>query len=239
MCDARANVLAYPKQLSRLPVKRGVPQSRSTLSKDPFTLPQLLHSTQKLNLHFYARPAEMVARELLGSVLLHNELAGMIVETEAYLGLDDLAAHASRGRTERNRVLFGPAGYTYVYLIYGIHECLNVSAKPDDAPGCVLIRALEPLCGLRQMYERRNWHGPVNGLANGPGKLTMALGITRAHYGLPVDEGSLTIRQWKEKPSFDVDVTPRIGITKCADWPLRFLVHGNRCVSKPYSFSKG
>jgi len=117
----------------------------------------------------------MVARELLGSVLLHNEMAGMIVETEAYLGLDDLAAHASRGRTERNRVLFGPAGYTYIYLIYGIHECLNVSAKPDDAPGCVLIRALEPLCGLRQMYERRNWHGPVNGLANGPGKLTMAL----------------------------------------------------------------
>ncbi len=93
-----------------------------------------MQSTQKLNLDFYARPPEIVARELLGSVLLHEGVAGMIVETEAYLGLDDLAAHASRGRTERNKVLFGPAGYTYVYLIYGIHECLNVSAKPADDP---------------------------------------------------------------------------------------------------------
>lgn len=219
-------------------MKRGVPQSGSALLKDPFPLPELLSATQKLNLDFYARPPEIVAREMLGSVLLHEDVAGMIVETEAYLGLDDLAAHASRGRTKRNRVLFGPAGYTYVYLIYGIYECLNVSAKPANEPGCVLIRAVDPLCGLQQMYQRRKWNGPVNGLGNGPGKLTMALGITRAHYGLPVDEGSLTIREWKKKPSFGVEITPRIGITKCADWPLRFLWRGNSSVSKPHLFKE-
>lgn len=211
-------------------------QSKNQHPKDPFPFRKLLGDTRKQPLSFYARPAEMVARELLGCVLLHNELAGMIVETEAYLGLDDLAAHASRGKTERNKVLFGPPGYTYVYLIYGIHECLNVSAKAGDHPGCVLIRALQPLCGLAEMYERRQWNGPPNGLANGPGKLTRALGITRAHYGLPVDEGALTIRQWKRPPSFEVAITPRIGITQCADWPLRFLWQGNPCVSKPYSF---
>lgn len=213
-------------------------QSRTALFKDTFTLQGLLNSTRKLNLDFYARPAETVARELLGCVLLHNAAAGMIVETEAYLGLEDLAAHASRGRTERNKVLFGPPGYTYIYLIYGIHECLNVSAKPGDLPGCVLFRALEPLCGLAEMYERRHWSGPQNGLANGPGKLTSALGITRVHYGLPVDEGELTIRQWNQKPSFEVEITPRIGITKCADWPLRFLWSGHPCVSKPYLFKE-
>ena len=218
-------------------MRRGSEQSTSAL-RDPFTLQGLLHSTRKLNLDFYARPAETVARELLGCVLLHDDTAGMIVETEAYLGLDDLAAHASRGRTERNKVLFGPPGYTYVYLIYGIHECLNVSAKPGDLPGCVLIRAVEPLCGLAEMYERRRWNGPPTGLANGPGKLTSALGITRAHYGLPVDEGELTIRQWNQRPSFEVEVTPRIGITKCADWPLRFVWSGNPCVSKPYLFKE-
>lgn len=217
-------------------MKRGVPQSETALLKDPFTLPALLRATAKLSLDFYAKPPEVVARELLGSVLLHDRVAGMIVETEAYLGLDDLAAHASSGRTERNKVLFGPAGYTYVYLIYGIYECFNVSANPADTPGGVLIRAVEPLCGLQQMYERRKWNGPVNGLGNGPGKLTMALAITRAHNGLPVDEGSLTIRAWKKKPSFEIDVTPRIGITKCADWPLRFLWRGNSSVSKPYLF---
>ncbi len=217
-------------------MKRGVDQSRNVLSKNPFTISELLNSTRKLKLDYYARPAETVARELLGCVLMHDAAAGMIVETEAYLGLEDLAAHASRGRTERNKVLFGPPGYTYVYLIYGIHECLNVSAKPGDVPGCVLIRALEPLSGLAEMYERRYWNGPPNGLANGPGKLTGALGITRAHYGLPVDEGELTIRQWNHRPSFEVEITPRIGITKCADWPLRFVWRGHPCVSKPYLF---
>jgi DNA-3-methyladenine glycosylase len=99
----------------------------------------------------------------------------MIVETEAYLGLDDLAAHAARGLTERTRVLFGPAGRAYVYFIYGMHECLNVVAEHDGSAGSVLIRALEPLCGLDEMRARRRWSGADCGLTNGPGKLTQAL----------------------------------------------------------------
>jgi DNA-3-methyladenine glycosylase len=156
----------------------------------------------------------------------------MIVETEAYLGLDDLAAHASRGKTERTKVLFGPAGRAYVYFSYGMHECLNVVADCEGTPGCVLIRALEPLSGLKEMYRRRQWHGTTTGLANGPGKLTQALAITREQYGQRLDRGDLTIRKWRDMPSFEIRVTPRIGITKCADWPLRFIWAGHACLSR-------
>jgi len=147
----------------------------------------------------------------------------MIVETEAYLGLDDLAAHASRGLTERTRVLFGPAGHAYVYFVYGMHECLNVVADKEGIPGCVLIRALQPLSGIAEMYERRKWKGPVAGLANGPGKLTEALAITRKQYGVRLDRGDFTIREWRRKPVFEIATSPRIGISKCRDWPLRFV----------------
>jgi DNA-3-methyladenine glycosylase len=181
---------------------------------------------------FFERPAIELARDLISCVLVHGRTAGMIVETEAYLGLDDLAAHASRGLTERTKVLFGPPGRAYVYFSYGMHECLNVVADREGIPGCLLIRALEPLCGLAEMYERRNWRGPVTGLANGPAKLTQALAITREHYGQRLDKGELTIRRWREKPKFEIAVTPRIGITKCADWPLRFIWSGNPYVSK-------
>jgi DNA-3-methyladenine glycosylase len=156
----------------------------------------------------------------------------MVVETEAYIGLEDLAAHASRGKTERTKVLFGPPGRAYVYLIYGMHECLNVTTDRDGVPGCVLIRALEPLTGLAGMYERRKWNGPPPGLANGPGKLTQALAITRKQYGERLDTGDLALRQWRTRPHFEIGVTPRIGITKCADWPLRFIWKGHPCVSK-------
>jgi DNA-3-methyladenine glycosylase len=183
-------------------------------------------------LPFFERPAVDVARGLLGCLLLHGETAGMIVETEAYLGLDDLAAHASRGKTERTKVLFGPAGRAYVYFSYGMHECLNVVADCEGTPGCVLIRALEPLSGLKEMYRRRQWHGTTTGLANGPGKLTQALAITREQYGQRLDRGDLTIRKWRDMPSFEIRVTPRIGITKCADWPLRFIWAGHACLSR-------
>jgi len=163
---------------------------------------------------------------------MHGDIAGMIVETEAYLGLDDLAAHASRGLTERTKVLFGPAGRAYVYFIYGMHECLNVVAEREGSPGCVLIRALEPLCGIEEMRARRNWNGAPCGLTNGPGKLTQALAITRAHYGVRLDRGGLTIRRWREQPQFALAVTPRIGIRECADWPLRFIWSGHPCLSK-------
>ena len=199
---------------------------------DPWPLPQLQRETEPVNLRFFARPTVELSRDLLGCVLLHNGVAGMIVETEAYLGADDLAAHSSRGETERTRVIFGPPGRAYVYFIYGMHECLNIVAESNGVPGCVLIRALEPLCGLAEMYRRRRWHGPLFGLANGPGKLTQALAITRAHYGLRLDRGELTIRRWRKKPQFEIGVTPRIGIRECADWPLRFTWVGNPCVSK-------
>jgi DNA-3-methyladenine glycosylase len=185
-----------------------------------------------MSLHDFEQPATQLARNLLGCVLRHGSVAGMIVETEAYLGLDDLAAHASRGKTERTKVMFGPAGHAYVYFIYGMHECLNVVAEREGSPGCVLIRALEPLSGLELMYERRKWHGSPVGLANGPGKLTQALAITRQQYGIRLDKGELTIREWRNKPTFEIAVTPRIGITHCADWPLRFVWANHPCLSK-------
>jgi DNA-3-methyladenine glycosylase len=199
---------------------------------DPCPLRRLLRESVPVRLPFFQRPAVDVARGLLGRVLLHGETAGMIVETEAYLGLDDLAAHASRGKTERTKVLFGPAGRAYVYFSYGMHECLNVVADREGTPGCVLIRALEPLSGLKEMYRRRQWHGTMPGLANGPGKLTQALAITREQYGQRLDRGDLTIRKWRDMPSFEIRVTPRIGITKCADWPLRFIWAGHPCLSR-------
>lgn len=200
--------------------------------QDPWPRPQLIRETEPLHLKFFERPAVELARALLSCVLLHGDTAGMIVEAEAYLGLDDLAAHASRGLTPRTKVLFGPPGRAYVYFIYGMHECLNVVADREGHPGCVLIRALEPLCGLAEMYRRRDWHGPARGLANGPGKLTQALAITRAHYGHRLDKGDLRIRAWRSKPEFQIAVTPRIGIRECADWPLRFIWAGHPCVSK-------
>ena len=197
-----------------------------------YSLSGLLRATQKLDLKFFECPAIELAPALLSCVLLHGDTAGTIIETEAYLGIDDLAAHASRGLTERTKVLFGPAGHAYVYFIYGMHECLNVVADREGSPGCVLIRALEPLCGLETMCARRKWNGPICGLTNGPGKLTQALAITREQYGARLDTGSLTVRRWRERQDFDIAVTPRIGIRESADWPLRFVWSGHPCVSK-------
>lgn len=204
----------------------------ASATQDAFSLRRLLRETVPVGLDFFDRPAADLAPDLLGCILLHGETAGMVVETEAYLGMDDLAAHASRGETERTKVLFGPAGRAYVYFSYGMHECLNVVADREGTPGCVLIRALEPLSGLVKMYERRHWRGPKTGLANGPGKLTQALAITREQYGERLDRGDLTIRKWRKMPSFEIGVTPRIGITKCADWPLRFVWVRHSCLSK-------
>ena len=172
-----------------------------------------------------------VAQALIGATLLVGGVGGRIVETEAY-DRTDPASHTFGGPTPRNQAMFGPPGRAYVYFIYGAHECLNVVADREGVPGCVLIRALDPLCGLTQMYERRNWHGPLIGLANGPGKLTQALAITHAQYGERLDKGKLTIRRWKKPPNFEIGVTPRIGITQCADWPLRFIWPGHPCLSR-------
>src|SRR5580700_9629070 len=104
---------------------------------------------------FYDRPAIEVARDLLGKILVHGRTAGVIVETEAYLGGGDLAAHSARGITDWTRVIFGPPGHAYVYLIYGMYECLNLVCEPTGHPGCVLIRALEPVAGVEIMRSRR------------------------------------------------------------------------------------
>ena len=176
---------------------------------------------------FYDRPAVEVARSLLGKVLVHGTTAGIIVETEAYLGGDDLAAHTARGVTDRTRVIFGPPGYAYVYLIYGMYECLNLVCEPENQPGCVLIRALEPLIGTETMRRRRPAARKLEDLASGPGKLTLAMAITRAHNGVDITRGSLVVRHPYEPREVEIAVTPRIGITQCADWPLRFLIRSS------------
>ena len=181
---------------------------------------------------FYARDTVQVSRELLGKVLAHGETAGIIVETEAYLGGDDLASHSAVGITPRTQVIFGPPGHAYVYLSYGMHECLNIVAEREGAPGCVLIRALEPLEGIDIMRARRPGIRTDRDLASGPGRLTKALAITRAHNGVDMTRGELNVRRPKHERPFEIEVTPRIGITKCADWPLRFIIRGNKYVSR-------
>jgi DNA-3-methyladenine glycosylase len=186
---------------------------------------------------FYNRPATEVARALLGTVLVHATASGgitsgRIVETEAYLGLQDRAAHSWRGITPRTRVMFGEPGHAYVYLIYGMYECLNVVAEPEGSPGCVLIRALEPLEGIARMQRRRPGARGVENLANGPGKLTLAMGITRRHNGTDFTSGLLTIHAPARPQALRIGVSPRIGIRHCADWPLRFFIDGNRFVSR-------
>ncbi len=165
-----------------------------------------------------------MARDLLGKILVHGARSARIVETEAYLGEHDPAAHASRGLTPRTRVLFGPAGHAYVYLIYGMHECLNIVTGPEGTPGCVLIRAVEPLSGITMKTD-------------GPGKLTRALGITRRHYGADLRRGALRVCEPAQQAPLAIGVSPRIGIRHAADWPLRFYITGNAYVSKGYSMA--
>jgi len=181
---------------------------------------------------FYQRPATDVARALLGKTLVHGAVSARIVETEAYLGLEDPAAHAFRGLTPRTKVLFGPPAHAYVYLIYGMYECLNIVAETEGSPGCVLIRALEPLTGLAAMRRRRPGVRRDEDLANGPGKLTLAMGITRRDNGRDVTRGDLYVCHARQDDPFEMGVSARVGIRHAADWPLRFYVVGNRYVSR-------
>jgi DNA-3-methyladenine glycosylase len=181
---------------------------------------------------FYERPTVEVARDLLGKILVHGRTAGMIVETEAYPGGDDFASHSARGITPRTRVIFGPPGHAYVYFIYGMYQCLNLICEPDGTAGCVLVRAIEPLAGVEIMRNRRPSARKIEDLASGPGKLALALAISLQHNGADVTRGSLVVREPTEKRRFEIRTTPRIGISQCVDAPLRFLIAGNRCVSK-------
>ena len=196
---------------------------------------ELLSTTRILGRGFFTRQTTVVARDLLGKILVHrldgSVLAGTIVETEAYLGKGDEAAHSARGLTKRTAVIFGPPGHAYVYLCYGMYECLNLVAEPEGRPGCVLIRALEPLCGLEKMRERRPKAKHSRDLASGPGKLTRAMGVTQEHYGEDVTNGRLQVRAPRRRPPFEIVTTRRIGIAAGAELPLRFYVKGNEYVS--------
>ena len=188
---------------------------------------------------FFDAPPEQVARALLGKILVRRNggerLAGRIVETEAYLGEHDPAAHATSGRTARNAVLYGPPGHAYVYRIYGLHYCINVSCLPEGIPGCVLLRALEPLEGMDAMRRNRGLSASaaIRQLASGPGKLCQAFGITRAadnDLDLTGADSSLGFVEDGFQGG-DIRVTPRIGIRKATDLPLRFFLAGHACVS--------
>jgi DNA-3-methyladenine glycosylase len=180
---------------------------------------------------FYARSTVQVARDLLGAIVDHRGITGRIVEVEAYLGVNDGAAHSARGLTPATRVIFGEPGHAYVYLIYGMYECLNLVAERAGVAGCVLIRALEPIAGVEAMQRRRPTARSVREIANGPGKLTRALGITRKLNGADVTRGALTVHAGDAR-AFEIAVSPRIGITKSADLPLRFYIRGNEFVSR-------
>ena len=185
---------------------------------------------------FYARETELVARDMLGTILEcetdDGTASGVIVETEAYLGEHDLACHAAAGRTARTEALYGPPGTSYVYFIYGMYWCFNAVTRAEGLPSAVLVRALEPLEGIALMRKRRPRVKNEVDLTNGPGKLCTALGITGSLSGKSLVRRPLVIREGEAVPDDKIEVTTRIGITKCADWPLRWIVRGNRYVSK-------
>lgn len=186
---------------------------------------------------FYDRETEIVARELLGTILecrTEQGLAsGIIVETEAYIGEEDPACHAAVGRTRRTEPLYGRPGLSYVYFIYGVHWCFNAVTRSEGLPSAVLVRALEPLGGIELMKERRGPKINEVNLANGPGKLCAALGIDGSMNGLSLQRGALVIREGESVSPSQIVTTTRIGITRAAEWPLRYYIAGNEYVSRP------
>jgi DNA-3-methyladenine glycosylase len=190
----------------------------------------------RLSRAFYEQPTVEVARQLLGKYLVRIDdagvRAGMILETEAYVGPDDKASHASRGRTPRTSVMFGPAGFAYVYLIYGMHHCLNIVTEQEDYPAAVLIRAVEPGEGLELMREQRPILD-VRRLTNGPGKLCQAFGIDRRLNGLDLCREALFIED-RGTSLVDIVATARVGVDYAGPWkdkPWRFYIAGHPGVS--------
>jgi len=192
---------------------------------------------------FFNRDPRIVGRELLGKILVRRErrrkLAGRVVEVEAYLGKEDPAAHSFIGPTPRNQVMFGPPGFAYVYFIYGNHYCLNVSCQPEGVAGAILFRAIEPLVGIGEMARRRDVDiaspRDLPKLTSGPGRMAEALGVTRERDN-GKDLTSMRSDLWLADDGFvpeRIAVTKRIGITKAADRPLRYLIDGNKFVSGP------
>jgi DNA-3-methyladenine glycosylase len=185
---------------------------------------------------FYNRDTEIVAREMLGAILEckteRGTASGIIVETEAYIGEEDPACHAAAGRTRRTETLYRAPGISYVYFIYGMYWCFNAVTRAEGLPGAVLVRALQPLKGISLMKERRGPKITEVNLTNGPGKLCSALGIDGAMNGLSLQRGPVIIRAGDHIDDSDIVTAKRIGITKAADWPLRYYIKGNPFVSR-------
>jgi len=178
---------------------------------------------------FFSRSVHEVAPDLIGASLLFNGVGGVIVEVEAYHHTDP-AAHSFRGPTARNRIMFGPPGFAYVYRSYGVHWCLNFVCEPEGSASAVLVRALKPTHGLSAMRRRRRLR-EVRALCSGPGKLTEALGITHAHNGLPLDRPPFALHARTGEVAVAAGV--RIGISKAVDLPWRYGLKGSRFLSKP------
>jgi len=189
----------------------------------------------RLSRSFYSRRTLKVARDLLGCFLVHNTpdgtAGGMIVETEGYLGPGDLASHARFGPTPRSKIMFGPPGTAYVYFIYGMHYMFNVVTELTGTAGAVLVRALEPGSGLDVMEARRRMDDRML-LTSGPARLCQALAINVEQNGDDLCSGPLGIEKYVLFTDEEVETTPRIGVVASAGEPYRFLVKGNRYVSR-------
>jgi DNA-3-methyladenine glycosylase len=185
---------------------------------------------KKLKRAFFARSVHQVAPDLIGATLLVNGVGGIIVEVEAYHHTEP-AAHSFRGPTERNRIMFGPPGFAYVYRSYGIHWCVNFVCEEEGSASAVLIRALEPTHGLAVMRRRRSLT-EAYALCSGPGKLTEALGITHAQNGLALDVAPFALHARAGKA--DVETGIRIGITKAVELPWRYGMRGSKFLSKAF-----
>ena len=195
-------------------------------------------ATSELAQLLSGRPSD-VAPELLGLVLTAGPRSGRIVEVEAYEGTDDPASHAYRGPTARTEVMFGPPGRLYVYLSYGVHWCANIVCHADGVAGAVLIRALEPLSGVEEMWADRPAAKRERDLASGPGKLCAALGITSEHNGVDLLQSRASVRLRRPAPHRPLDrsemaVGPRIGISKAVDRPWRFGVADSAHLSRRF-----
>ncbi len=218
--------------------------AETSILSTPRPTAAMLRHAPALPREFFNRDPVTVGRELLGKLLIRREgralLAGRIVEDEAYLGVEDPAAHAYSGRTARNSVLFGPPGHAYVYFIYGNHYCLNVSCMPEGQGEGVLFRAIEPVFGLGAMARARGLSLPASPsaaqlrlISSGPGRMSEAFGITRLRDNdkdLTSSASDLWFAEDGYRPA-RIAATPRVGITKAIDHPLRFVIAGSPFVS--------
>lgn len=205
------------------------------LLKMPAWIEMLYNTIMKLERFFYLRSGLEVARDLIGKKLVHDSseglTGGIIVETEAYLGTNDAAAHSYKGLTNRTKIIFGAGGFAYVYMIYGVYYCMNVVANVENIPDAVLIRALEPTDGVDLMRKRRNKNN-LRDLCSGPGKLAQAMGIDKSHYGVDLCGNEIFIETTNILP--DVTATKRINIDYAGDasnYLWRFIMTGNKFLS--------